>query len=77
MSSYTKATLTIDDMACSGCAETVQDALTAIDSVEEAHVDHENNTASVIYDSDAVSSDYFEAAVDEAGYTLKDINFSV
>ena len=76
MSSHTKATLTIDDMACSGCAETVQDALIAIYSVEEAHVDHERNTASIIYDSNAVSSEDFKTAIDETGYTFKDISFS-
>ncbi len=55
-------------MGCAGCASTIQEALEGLNGVTEATVDLESNTAAVIYDPEAVSSDDFKEAIEEAGY---------
>ncbi|HYW34135.1 MAG TPA: heavy-metal-associated domain-containing protein [Balneolaceae bacterium] len=77
MSSKTQATdqttLSIGDMACSGCAETVQKALAGIKGVQKAEVDLDKESASVVYDAGAVSTEDFKQAVEDAGYEFNGI----
>ncbi|WP_372635131.1 heavy-metal-associated domain-containing protein [Fodinibius sp.] len=68
------ARLTISGMSCSGCADTVQQALESIEGVKEAAVDLENNSASVIYNPNAVTENDFEQVVQGAGYEFKGTN---
>ena len=64
-------TLNIGGMSCSGCASTVQEALNNIDGVTSAKVNLENESVSVIYKPDAVSTDDFKRAVEDAGYEIQ------
>jgi copper chaperone CopZ len=61
-------TITIGGMGCTGCANTIQDALVNLDGATEATVDLESDTAKVTYDPDAVTADDFKEAIEEAGY---------
>jgi len=70
MNSLTEATLKIDDMACSGCSDSIQKALSALEGVEEVHAAYESGTANVSYNSKQVSETDFEQAVEEAGYSF-------
>lgn len=58
-------TLTVSGMSCTGCEETVTDALNAVDGVESASADHEAGTATVEGDADV---DKLVTAVTDAGY---------
>ena len=68
------ATLIVDGMACGGCSSSVSKALKGIEGVTEVCADHEEGTASVTYNEQAVSHDDFIQTVDEAGYTVKKVN---
>lgn len=59
-------TLTVEGMSCSGCEQTVVEALEGISGVEHAAADHEANSVTVEGTADI---DALVAAVDEAGYT--------
>ncbi|MEL7833481.1 heavy metal-associated domain-containing protein [Fodinibius sp. Rm-B-1B1-1] len=61
-------TINIGGMGCSGCANTIQEALASKEGAVEAAVDLESGTALVTYNPDAVSTDDFEQAIKEAGY---------
>lgn len=65
--------VTIGGMSCTGCADTVQKAFENEEGVFEAVVDHENDTASVTYDPESVSTDDFKQIVEDAGYDFVDI----
>lgn len=59
--------LTISDMACGGCEDTVVEALENVAGVESATADHESGTATV---EGSVSRDSLVAAVEDAGYEV-------
>lgn len=61
----------IGGMGCSGCANTIQEALERKEGVASATVDLENATASVTYHPDSVSADDFKKVIEEAGYEFK------
>lgn len=73
MSKQTEATLTINDMACNGCANTVQNALNEVKGVQEASADHEKGIAAVSYNDKEVATNDLKQAVENAGYTVKGI----
>jgi copper chaperone CopZ len=68
-----QVSMNIGGMGCSGCADTIQEALEAEEGVVEATVDLESDTASVTYNPNAVSTDDFKRAVEDAGYKFKGI----
>ena len=55
-------------MACGGCAQTVEDARTALDGVSAVEADHERDTVEPVADS--ASEDQRRAAVWDAGYEV-------
>ncbi|HLR33475.1 MAG TPA: heavy-metal-associated domain-containing protein [Fodinibius sp.] len=71
MSNQAEATLTIDKMACGGCADSVRQELTDIAGVSAAKVDHEKGTAIVTYDEEQATEAHFKQAVEGAGYTFQ------
>lgn len=64
-------TLTISDMACAGCADTVQAALADVEGVRSASVNLEAKTATVRVDDNRVSAGQLEKAVEAAGYSAR------
>ncbi|MDZ7683491.1 MAG: heavy-metal-associated domain-containing protein [Fodinibius sp.] len=65
--------INIGGMGCSGCADTIQEALESNEGTVEVAVDLESDTASVTYNPDAVSIDDFKEAIEEAGYDFEGI----
>lgn len=61
-------TLTVSDMKCTGCEETVVDALREVDGIEDARADHEDDTVAVEGDA---SEDAVKTAIEEADYTVE------
>ncbi|SMP13024.1 Cu+-exporting ATPase [Halobellus salinus] len=55
-------------MTCTNCSQTVQDALDALDGVEEASVNVATDEATVTYDSEHASLSAVYDAVEAAGY---------
>lgn len=58
-------TLTVEEMSCEHCEQTVEDALEDVSGVTAAEADREREVASVEGDADP---DSLVAAVEEAGY---------
>lgn len=61
-------TLKISGMACGGCANTVKQALLALEGVSTAEVSHVEAGASVIFDAQKIAPSQIAAAVTAAGY---------
>lgn len=58
-------------MSCTGCEETVEDALEALDAVSDAVADHERGTVEIVESGGTGMSDEVLASViQEAGYEL-------
>jgi copper chaperone CopZ len=63
--------LHVSGMACGGCANTVRQALLALDGVVEAEVSHREATAKVGYDPARVNVARMKAAIEQAGYAVR------
>lgn len=69
----TTVELTVSGMTCTGCSSSVEAALTGLDAVRSASVDHATGVAVVLLTPDAdVEAFAFDAdaAIHEAGYAL-------
>jgi copper chaperone len=62
-------TITVTDMACTGCEENVESALEGIDGVSSVEADHEADTVEIEAD-DSVSDDEVATAIEDAGYDV-------
>ena len=60
--------LSISGMACGGCANTVRQALLALEGVASAEVSHAEAGASVMFDPQKLAPEQIAAAVTAAGY---------
>ena len=67
-----RTTLFVEGMTCSSCEARIASALRKIDGVIEAEANLKGGTAMVAYDEDKVSVDSLRAAIEKAGYTVKD-----
>ena len=64
----TKTRLSVVGMSCANCAESIEDAVGALEGVENVDVNFASDEASVEYDPDAVSLGDIYDAVEDAGY---------
>ena len=64
-------TLAIDGMTCTGCENTVQEAVTKIDGVKSIKASHLDSTAVVSFDASKTSIAAIGDAITEAGYEFK------
>ena len=62
-------TLAVGGMTCGGCASNVSNALTSIQGVHSAEVNHETGEATIDHSTD-VSPEQLESSVIQAGYTI-------
>ena len=67
-----KAIIHVGGMSCTHCKMAVENALTALAGVSSVEVDLKKKTASVSYDETACGKDAFQAAIEEAGFTVTD-----
>lgn len=64
-------TLSVTGMSCTGCEETVEAALEALDAVSDAGADHEAGTVEIVESGGGgVSDEVLANAIQEAGYEL-------
>ena len=60
-------TITVEDMACDACAETIEGAVADVDGVTAVEADHEAGTVAVEGDAEI---GVIEAAIADAGYDV-------
>lgn len=65
-----RRTFTVSGMACSGCEETVANALRTLPSVRRVEADHESDAVEVVAGDDVTDAD-LEAALRDAGYEVQ------
>lgn len=63
-----RKTISVADMACNGCEESVENALRTLDGVDRVDADHEADTVELV--AEDVADDAIEAAIEEAGYEV-------
>lgn len=63
-------TLTVSDMACEGCVETVREALEGVPGVEGVEVSLDRGEARITADEETSDGD-LATAVEDAGYTVE------
>ena len=63
-------TLSVPDISCQHCVQTINKALGAMPGVETVRTDIQSKTVSLCYDPGQVSMDTIEATLDDAGYTI-------
>jgi copper ion binding protein len=64
-------TLAIEGMTCTGCENTIQEAVTKIDGVKSIKASHLDSTAVVSFDASKTSIAAIGEAITEAGYEFK------
>jgi mercuric ion binding protein len=64
-------TLAIEGMTCTGCENTIQEAVTKIDGVKSIKASHLDSTAVVSFDESKTSIAAIGDAINEAGYVFK------
>jgi mercuric ion binding protein len=64
-------TLAIEGMTCTGCENTIQEAVTKIDGVKSIKASHLDSTAVVSFDESKTSIAAIGDAINEAGYEFK------
>lgn len=62
-------TLEVEGMTCSGCEQTVQGALTAIDGIDSAFASHIDKQVKIFVDTSQVSLIEMQEAINTIGYT--------
>jgi len=64
-------TLAVEGMTCSGCENTVKEAVSKINGIASIKASHLDSTAIVSFDSTLVSTVLIGEAITEAGYVFK------
>ena len=72
MSTLKRRTISIDNLSCPSCENTVSDALSRIEGVSEVMVDHERGSVNIAYDVMAVDLAHIEEEIEQSGYTIHD-----
>jgi copper chaperone len=70
MENVQEAVLSVPDMNCQHCVNTIQKALGALSGVETVSTDLPTKKVSVHYDPSRVTLDQVEATLDDTGYTV-------
>lgn len=60
--------LSVPDMACGGCEETVESAAKDVEGVQRVEADHETGTVSVTAET---SADAVRDAIEQSGYDVE------
>lgn len=60
-------------MTCASCVRRIEKALAKVDGVQDASVNLATERAKVTYDADAVTLDQMKAAVEKAGYGVREL----
>jgi copper chaperone len=63
--------LTVPDMSCSHCENTIKKAVGSLNGVENVIVDLNSKKVSIEYDSTKVSIETMKNAIEDQGYSVK------
>ncbi len=66
-------TLPVTGMTCASCVRRIEKALAKVDGVQDASVNLATERAKVTFDSDAATIEQLKAAVEKAGYGLREL----
>ncbi|MDP9485795.1 MAG: cation transporter [Actinomycetota bacterium] len=67
----TEKTLDVEGMSCGHCKAAVEEELNGLVGVEYSNADPQKGTVEVRYDEGRTTDKDLEAAVEEAGYTVR------
>ncbi len=70
-STATRSAFRVTGMTCSGCEVGVRRAVKKLDGIEEVEASHEDGTATVTYQADAVTPEEIIEAIEGLGYTAE------
>jgi copper chaperone len=63
-------TLTVPDISCNHCKDTIEGAVGQLEGIETVQVDVAQRTVAVAFDETEISLPQIVAAIDEAGYEV-------
>lgn len=66
----TTSTITVPEIHCAHCKESIEGAVSALDGVETVSVGIEPRTVDVRYDEGTVDLDAIKAAIEAVGYEV-------
>src|SRR5438067_6329205 len=66
-------TLPVTGMTCASCVRRIEKALGRVGGVEQAHVNLATEKATVVYDSSVATPAQMQAAVEKAGYGVREL----
>ena len=67
-----KIELVIEGMHCQGCVKRVENALGALDGVNDVKVELEDKIATVEYDTQKVSLEEIKEAIEDIGFSVEE-----
>jgi copper ion binding protein len=70
MATIQEATLSVPDVSCGHCVQTINSTLSALTGVEAVSTDIATKSVNLRYDSNVVSMEQIETALDDVGYTV-------
>lgn len=68
----TQATLTVPEIHCGHCKQSIEGAVGALAGIESVTVDIEPRTVNLVFDDRAVGLSDIKAAIEAAGYEVPD-----
>lgn len=66
----TEITLSVPDISCDHCKNSIEGALAPLDGVDAAAVSIADRNVAVTFDANSISLDAIKAAIDEQGYEV-------
>ncbi len=73
MESAYEVTLKVSGMSCSGCANTVEKAISDLEGVHQVTVDLEEGEVTTMYEDGKVTIEDIEEAVKSSGYIFEGV----
>jgi copper chaperone len=68
----TQATLTVPDISCAHCKQSIEDAVSELSGVESVTVDIEPKTVNLVFNDYQVGLADIKAAIEAVGYEVPD-----
>ncbi len=62
--------ITVEGMTCTGCEQSIENALGSLEGVTAVEADHQAGLTKVTYDTVVTTRDGLEAAIEETGYKV-------
>lgn len=69
----TTLTYLVPDMSCAHCKARIENEVSKLEGIQSAEVDLDEKQLNVVFDENNIKDEDIISAVDEAGYTAKQI----